>query len=130
MEETTTKIETRLYDLFDKDIEDIADHIQVGRMFWMYNEQEKAYKLIEITYVRAGVAFYKQVGSVEEKAFFKNSAGACFLYPRHIFVDDVVKHIVKRGKFENYGKAYQYVYTFFRKYPLYVPDGCEIDIID
>lgn len=129
MEEKTIA-ETRLYDLFDKDIEDIADYIQVGRMFWMYNEQLKAYKLIEITYVRASVAFYKQVGSVEEKAFFKNSAGACFLYPRHIFVDDVAKHVLKRGWFENYGEAYQSVYTFFRKYPLDVPDGCEIDIID
>lgn len=122
--------ETRLYDLFDKDIEDIADYIQVGRMFWMYNEQEKSYKLIEITYVRANVAFYKQVGSIEEKAFFKNSAGACFLYPRHIFVYDVVKHVSKRIKFENHGEAYQYVYTFFKKCSLDVPDGCEIDIIE
>jgi len=124
-----TIAETRLYDLFDKDIEDIADYIQTGRQFWIYNEQEKSHKLIEITYVRANVAFYKQLGSVEEKAFFTNSAGACFLYPRHIFVDDVVKHIVKRGNFENYGEAYKYVYTFFRKYPLDVPYGCEIDII-
>lgn len=129
MLEEKTIAATRLYDLFDKDIEDIADYIQVGRMFWMYNELVGHYKLIEITYVRAGVAFYKQVGSVEEKAFFTNSAGACFLYPRHIFVDDVVKHIVKIGNFENYGEAYKYVYTFFRKYPLDVPDGCEIDII-
>lgn len=128
MEEKTIA-ETRLYDLFDKDIEDIADYIQVGRMFWMYNELVGHYKLIEITYVRAGVAFYKQVGFIEEKAFFKNSAGACFLYPRHIFVDDVVKHVLKRGGFENYGEAYQSVYTFFRKYPLDVPYECEIDII-
>lgn len=129
MEEKTIA-ETRLYDLFDKDIEDIADYIKVGRMFWMYDEQRKEYGLIEITYVRANVAFYKQVSSIEEKAFFKNSAGACFLYPRHIFVDDVVKHVLKRGEFENYGEAYQSVYTFFRKYPLDVPNGCEIDIID
>lgn len=115
--------------MFDKDIEDIADYIQIGRMFWMYNEQKKSHELIEITYVRANVAFYKQVGSIEEKAFFKNSAGACFLYPRHIFVDDVVKHALKIGNFENYGEAYQDVYTFFRKYPLDVPDGCEIEVL-
>ena len=119
-----------LYELFDKDIEDIADYIQIGRMFWVYDEQEESYKLIEITYVRANVAFYKRVDSIEEKAFFTNSARACFLYPRHIFVDDVVKHVLKRGVFENYDEAYQYVCTFFRKYPLDVPEGCEIDIID
>lgn len=121
--------DTRLYDMLDKDIKSISDYIKTSRQFWMYNDKTRKHDLITVTYRRGNVAFYKKDGSDVENAFFANSAGACFLYPRHIYVDDIAKHLVKKGSYSNYDDAYKDVCRFYREYGIYVPDGCEIDII-
>lgn len=124
------KVSTRLYDMFAKDIEGINDYIKVGRRFWMYNVKKGRHELITITYKRANVAFYVKDGGKEENAMFTNSPGASWLHPRHIYVDDVAKHLVKKGSYSNYDDAYNDVCRFYREYGIDVPDGCEIDIID
>ncbi len=121
--------ETRLYDLFDKDIESISCYIQKGRQFWMYNDKTYKYDLITITERRANVVFYKKSGFDNEEAFFAKSAGACFLYPRHLYVEDLANFMIKRGHFLSYKDSYDYVIRLLKEYPLYIPDGCEIDVV-
>lgn len=122
--------DTRLYDMFDKDIESVSDYIKTGRQFWMYNEFTCRHELITITYKRGSVAFYKKDGENEEKHLLTRSIGASWLYPRHIYVDDVAKRLVKKGAYDNYNDAYKDVCRFYSNYGLYVPDGCEIDVVE
>ena len=129
MEEKPNYADTRLYDMLDKDIESISDYIKTGRQFWVYNYKTDKYDLITVTYRRGNVAFYKKDGTDVENAFFVNSAGACFLYPRNIYVKDLANFMIKRGHFLSYKDSYDYVIRLLKEYTLYVPDGCEIDII-
>lgn len=122
--------DTRLYDIFKKDIESISSYIQEGRQFWLYDEKKRRHELITITYKRVNVAFYVKYGSQEEKAFFTTSIGSSLLRPRKIYVKDIANHLVKKGAYTNFDEAYNDVLRFYRDYGLYVPDGCEIDIDD
>ena len=56
---------TNLRNLFSDDMLAASKYIQAGRQFWQYNASTREFDLINITYVRSGIAFYVKEGETE-----------------------------------------------------------------
>ena len=121
---------TRLHDMFPHDLEAVWDYIQEGRQFWDYDDKERIYKLITITYKRSGVAFYTVEGSDDEHYFCHGSIHADLLYPRVVHVQDIINNAKKKYNTKHkYEVKEQDIIDLYTKMKLHIPaDYVQIDV--
>lgn len=121
---------TKLYDLFDKDWASIWDYIKEGREFWVYDDKMHIYRLITITYIRSGIAFYKLVDDPSDKEYYiiEGSLSLGWLYPRIIYVKDMVKHMQKTSTDKRKDIEEELIHTFNIMVPDIPSPEVEIDV--
>lgn len=86
---------TELIELFSGDWFFVWKYIQVGRQFWKYDERAHIYRLITITYIRSGVAFYTVEDETDEHYLIEGSVNLGCLYPRIIYIKDIADFITE-----------------------------------
>ena len=82
--------DTRLYELFCKHDEAVAEYIKEGRKFWHFDNKRQEWRKITITYVRTGVMFFVCDDEPEtELAWFINSINCLMLHAAEIYPEEI-----------------------------------------
>lgn len=116
---------TRLHDVFANNVEGMKKYFQVGRQFWMYDDNKHAYVLITITYIRSGIVFYTTEGDDEERSFASGSVFAELLYPRVLYLRDIYNLTLQM----NNKPPYEHLVEMYTKMNLDIPaDYVKIDV--
>lgn len=91
------KFDTRLYELFCKNDAFVEAYIKVGRKFWHYDDKNKKWRMLTVTYVRTGVMFFIFDDEPDvEFAFFIRSFHCLMMRAAEIYPNEISKIMAER----------------------------------